>query len=74
MFEIAELKQEEDEEEEPVVERPHSYSVPNMAYNPDSDDYQFEITRDFRLEMQNYFTYKKRKELSKVKPITTANT
>ena len=50
MFEIAEdVKEEEDEE--PVVERPRSYSLPNLAYSSEGEEYQYEITRDFRLEL-----------------------
>lgn len=33
------------------IERPRSYSLPGLALNPDTDEYQYTIDRDFRTEI-----------------------
>ena len=34
------------------LERPRSYSLPNMGFNNESDSYMYAIDRDFRAEIQ----------------------
>jgi hypothetical protein len=41
-------------EREDSIERLRSNSLPNLIFNPESEEYQYEITRDFRAEVVNY--------------------
>ena len=41
---------------------PRSYSIPNQGFNTELNEYQYEITRDFRAEIQNFLVQKKKKE------------
>ena len=43
------------------MDMPHSHSVPNLCLNPDTNEYQYELTRDFRHEITEYLTFKKKK-------------
>ena len=40
------------------IERPRSYSLPNMAVNLDTEKYQFLYDRDFGAEIQQFFIQK----------------
>lgn len=40
------------------IERPRSYSLPNLAINQDNEEYQFLYDRDFGAEIQQYFIQK----------------
>jgi hypothetical protein len=44
---------------EEEIEMPRSHSLPNLIFNPDIEEYQYEMKRDFRGELQNYFYLKK---------------
>ena len=58
-------KEGEGKENEEELELPRSYSIPNLSYNAEQKEYQYEITRDFRAEVQNYMALKKRLEKKK---------
>lgn len=44
------------------IERPRSYSLPNLGFNPEMEEYQYNVERDFRAEIQQYFIEKNQAE------------
>ena len=60
--------------EEQEMEMPRSHSLPNFCFNPDIEEYQYEIQRDFRQEINEYLLFKRKKAQQKTNTEETKDT